>query len=222
MLDTVIGARASGARIDPIVAQATARRPSEAGAEERPPTGMSAVRSPSRSVRRTRTPASARMRNALREGCPNRLPAPTLMSPSVGRHAAVAAGSVPFSLPWWATLTTSTRPENRRKTPSCARDSASPRSKHRTPGRDTSKTTLVSFVSSPRSPPTGHRTVTDQPPTAHPIPARRVSRSLPLETTSAEETVRAGKGSCTDGRPTHATVATPARPRRPPVWSSCA
>lgn len=86
-----------------------------AGAAVRPPDvatrrswpSVLTSRSPSMSVRSTRTPRRSSRSRVRGAGCPYRLPVPELMSPTRGRSASSHASDVALPDPWWATLSTS-------------------------------------------------------------------------------------------------------------------
>ena len=89
----------------------------DAAAAGRPPSARTVIASrskptttvPSRSVRRTRAPAAASRSSVAFAGWPYGLPAPAEATATRGRTASTNGWVVAVLLPWWATLSRSTR-----------------------------------------------------------------------------------------------------------------
>ena len=117
----------------------------------RPDSASSTVTEPSWSVRSVRAPAARSRASVAGAGWPYVLPAPADATATRGRTASTKACVVAVRLPWWATLSRSTRGRPRASSAGSMPSSTSPARRNRRPLASPSSTTETLLIAVPVS-----------------------------------------------------------------------
>ncbi len=193
----------------------------------RPSSRSSTVTEPSSSVRNTRAPVSRSRARVDRAGCPYVLPAPALATATRGRSTSSSGCVVAVALPWWATLSTSSRGRPRASSSGSTPSSTSPVSRNRRPfasPRSTIDTLLIpvplSGGSSGTVPGSGQSTDRATSPSRIAAPVARIPRGGP-SWSLASQAAQPGPGPRIPGSYTRRTAYRSRIRASPATWSSC-
>lgn len=176
------------------------------------------IRSPERSVRRTRLPDDSSSETVEGTGWPKRLPVPTLISATSGLMTSSARGETASALPWWPTLSTSRSPTVPASTSgSMTSASASPVTSASNPFDLTNRTSDAAFSEGSGTGLAGETTSTRTDPTEKLAPA-----ASSLTGASSSAAVSDSSSAAPDATMTRFTATVRTSASVPPVWSSCA